>query len=172
MAFDQMTITTYENWVEEDTQNSIRGITPTAEKLEKVADERRQELQQRTERLSDFPYSVVVETSFAEYDFANRWCWQNFGPSHGECEQQSSAYPACPLVLATEDQGPHLYGLSIQAHQKIAPHHHQGCWLVYWYGKTDYDYGFCEYHFANESSRDQFLAAVPTFGWGESYASE
>jgi len=38
----------------------------------------------RRDRLSRFPYSVVLKVSYPELDFANRWCWQNFGPSDGE----------------------------------------------------------------------------------------
>jgi hypothetical protein len=46
---------------------------------------------------AQFPYRVVVECDFPEWDVANRWCWQNFGPRHGECSSQRE-YAACPLI--------------------------------------------------------------------------
>ena len=48
----------------------------------------------RNERLLRFPYSVMLQVSYPELDFANRWCWQNFGPSDGECDQRYSEYRA------------------------------------------------------------------------------
>src|ERR1700683_1229674 len=65
----------------------------------------------RIERLDDpaelelthvlFPYGVVVECDFPEWDVANRWCWQNFGPRHGECWSQLE-YATCPIIMRTE----------------------------------------------------------------------
>jgi hypothetical protein len=44
-----------------------------------------EEERDRQERLVRFAYAVMLQVSFPELDFANRWCWQRFGPSDGEC---------------------------------------------------------------------------------------
>ncbi len=102
----------------------------------------------RDKRLFRFPYSVMLEVAFPELDFANRWCWQRFGPAHGECHQSQSEYPACAVVL---------------------PHCHIGVWTHHWYVKTDYNFGFNEWYFADPSHHQQFLASVPSINWGEKF---
>src|SRR5262245_1422187 len=71
----------------------------------------------RHERLARFPYSVMLKLSFPELDFADRWCWQNFGPRDGECTQRYSEYRAC---------------------DRMEPHLHVGKWTSHWFVKTDY----------------------------------
>ena len=113
------------------------------------AEVRAAEGQERDARLVQFPYAVMLEVAFAELDFANRWCWQSFGPAYGECIlQTSSEYPACTLN---------------------APHCHAGQWSSYFFVKTAYDFGFCEWYFSDPSHRDRFLANIPNIHWGERY---
>jgi hypothetical protein len=102
----------------------------------------------RKERLSSFPHSVMLKVSFPELDFANRWCWRNFGPCDGECTQRCSEYRIC------ERAGPHL---------------HVGKWASHWFVKTDYDFGFNEWYFAESADRDLFVANVDKINWGEHY---
>jgi hypothetical protein len=102
----------------------------------------------RNERLSRFPYSVMLKVSFPELDFANRWCWQNFGPSDGECTQRYSEYRVCDLT---------------------EPHSHVGKWTSHWFVKTDYDFGFNEWYFAESADRDLFVANADKINWGEHF---
>jgi len=68
--------------------------------------------EERHRRLSRCPYSVMLEVAFPELDFANRWCWQRFGPAHGECISVNQnilhvqfhcriAMPECGLITGT-----------------------------------------------------------------------
>jgi hypothetical protein len=108
-----------------------------------------EEERERKVRLARFPYSVVLQVAFPELDFANRWCWQRFGPGDGECGQSQSDYPACKIV---------------------GPHSHVGKWVWDLLAKTDYNFGFCEWCFSEKSDRDSFLASVDEINWGEKYA--
>ncbi len=99
-------------------------------------------------RLQRFPFSVVLQVSYPELDFANRWCWQAFGPASGQCLDNQSQYPSCKL-----------------AH----PHEHEGAWSTHWLAKTDYDFGYNEWSFAQEEDRDRFLQFVPEIHWGERF---
>ena len=102
----------------------------------------------RNERLSRFPYSVMLKVSYPELDFANRWCWQKFGPSDGECTQRYSEYRAC---------------------DRTEPHSHAGKWTSHWFVKTDYDYGFNEWYFVDSADCDLFVANVDKINWGEHF---
>jgi hypothetical protein len=106
------------------------------------------DIEERIKRLSRFPFAVMLELSFAELDFANRWCWQAFGPADGECSQSDSEYPACILKK---------------------PHCHNGSWTTHWFVKTDYNFGFNEWYFAEKSQHDRFSENVPKINWGERY---
>ena len=92
-----------------------------------------------------FPYMVIVEGDYPEWDVAERWCWQSFGPRHGACNWQTG-YPACPIILATEKvptrvvQGGQEY--TCLRYSNPVEHSHTGTWTTYWFGKTDYDHGF------------------------------
>jgi hypothetical protein len=103
---------------------------------------------ERRARMVGFPFAVMLQVSYPELDFANRWCWHQFGPAHGECDQAYSEYPAC------DQPGPHC---------------HLGRWMTYWHEKTDYDFEFNEWYFAREADRDRFLEFVPDLNWGEHY---
>ncbi|MGL4465675.1 MAG: hypothetical protein ACRDD1_20625 [Planctomycetia bacterium] len=105
--------------------------------------------EERRVRLAAFPFSVMLQVAYPELDYANRWCWRQFGPAHGECWQSSSVYPACDLP---------------------EPHAHVGRWLTHWLAKTDYDFGFNEWYFASEPDRDRFVEFIPHLHWGERYA--
>jgi hypothetical protein len=109
---------------------------------------RAEEARERKDRLSRLPYSVMLQVSFAEFDFANRWCWQHFGPNDGECLQRQSEYPMCDLVEF---------------------HSHTGKWMWYWLAKTDHNFGFSEWYFSKQADRDFFLASVDEINWGEKY---
>jgi hypothetical protein len=109
---------------------------------------RSDEIQDRQVRLQAFPYSVLLRLAFAELDYANRWCWQQFGPAQGMCYSVSSEYPVC------NDQ---------------STHSHQGTWMSYWLAKTDYDFGFNEWHFAQQEDLDRFVEFVPKINWGECF---
>jgi hypothetical protein len=90
----------------------------------------------------------MLELAYPEMDFANRWCWQNIRPNDGLCEQADSEYPACTVT---------------------EPHRHEGRWIGYFFGKSDYNFGPHEWYFSDESDRDKFLECVPLINWGEKY---
>lgn len=120
---------------------------------------------------AQFPYGVVVECDFPEWDVATRWCWQNFGPRHGECLGQLK-YAVCPLVLPTE----HIVRIDVggkECEQKqysiVQLHDHVGKWTTHWYGKTEYDHGFGEFCFSSPEQKARFLEFVPQVDWGENY---
>jgi len=110
---------------------------------------RAEEQRERKDRLLRFPYTLTLRVSFAELDFANRWCWQHFGPGDRECLQRQSDYPACDIA---------------------EPHSHTGRWMWHWLVKTDYNFGFCDWYFSRQPDRDRFLASVSGINWGEKYA--
>jgi len=90
----------------------------------------------------------MLQVSFPELDFANRWCWQHFGRSDGECMQRCSEYRVCDLN---------------------EPHSHAGKWMWHWFEKTDYNFGFNEWYFAERADQEYFLAKVGEINWGENY---
>lgn len=103
---------------------------------------------ERAERLSRFPYSVMLQLVFPEIDFVNRWCWKNLGASYGECLQSHSHYRVCEIEQ---------------------PHCHYGNWTDKFLEKTDYDFGFNEWYFISESDQKAFLEFVPMITWGEKF---
>jgi hypothetical protein len=132
----------------------------------------------RNEALNKFPFTAIVEGSYPTNDFAARWCWQQFGPMDcKECAESYSEYPGCPLVQATEylhhytykDSDGTMKEDSEKCYKKPEVHGHEGNWTIVWLGKTGYDYGFSEYYFKDELSRDKFVQAVPDFDLGENY---
>ena len=113
-----------------------------------AAEARAADLRVREVRLKAFPHSVVLQVAYPEMDYANRWCWQQFGPANGDCHEAHSNYPAC-----------NLKGL----------HSHDGRWLSHWLDKTDYDFGFNEWCFARKDDLDRFMGFVPQITWGEKF---
>jgi hypothetical protein len=111
-------------------------------------EERAAQTLERAERLQHFPLSVMLKVSFAELDSTNRWCWQHFGPNDGVCNQVGSEYRVC-----------------LQAE----PHTHDGKWFSHWYVKTEYNFGFNEWYFAELADQELFLAILPAIDWGENY---
>jgi hypothetical protein len=111
-------------------------------------DERAEQLELRNQRRSRFPHVVILQVAFPELDFINRWCWLHFGPRDGECTQKHSEYRVCD----TEDS-----------------HAHDGTWTDHWFVKTEYDFGFNEWYFANRREYDSFIQHIPSFNWGEHY---
>jgi len=110
-----------------------------------------EELRDRQQRLAQFPYAVVLQVAFPELDYANRWCWQQFGPADGVCLEKYSEYPSCRFEGA---------------------HSHKGNWLTHWLVKTDYDFGYNEWCFSQANDRDRFLAVFPDINRGERWAGE
>ena len=53
------------------------------------------DFESRNEMLARFPYPVMLQVSFAELDYSNRWCWHQFGSPRGECHDTQSDYPTC-----------------------------------------------------------------------------
>ena len=102
-------------------------------------------------RLRQFPHPVMLQVAFPELDFINRWCWVNFGSRDDECTQQDSEYRVCQI-----DE----------------PHTHSGHWTDHWFVKTDYNFGFNEWYFANESDYKIFAQNIPGFNWGEHYTKK
>jgi hypothetical protein len=47
------------------------------------------------------------------------------------------------------------------------PHCHNGRWRARWLAKTGYDFGYCEWLFAEEGACRHFAAFVPKIGFGE-----
>lgn len=93
-------------------------------------------LERRQELLVKFPYPVMLELSYPELDFTNRWCWNRWGSFHGHCYERSSEYPACAIE---------------------APHSHIGVWATIWFVKTAYDFGFNEWYFSTDEAQNEFL---------------
>jgi hypothetical protein len=112
------------------------------------ADALSDEKAERATYLADFAHTIVLELAYPELDFALRWCWQQFGPARGRCEQAQSEYPAC---------------------QQPDPHEHDGRWSTRWLVKTNYNFGYNEWYFQTAADRDEFLRFVPQINWGERY---
>jgi hypothetical protein len=104
-----------------------------------MVEARVEEEQERRICLAQFPHAILLQLSVSELDFANRWCWEQFGPAQGECCGMHSQYPAC-----------HLQGA----------HSHDGKWMTRWLVKTSYDYGFNEWYFARFPDKVRFLEFV------------
>jgi len=115
---------------------------------EDTLEERAAQEAERKLRLSRFPYGVMLKVSYPELDFANRWCWQTFGSSDGECTQRYSIYRVC---------------------ERSEPHSHVGRWMFHWFVKTDYDFGFNEWYFAENAHRHRFVANLHNINWGENF---
>ena len=115
---------------------------------DKSREERASQQSARNQRLVCFPFALMLQVSFAELDFANRWCWTRFGPANGECAQMDSEYRVCQIDK---------------------PHSHSGVWMTHWFVKTDYNFGFNEWYFVDQARHDLFLAFVPKINWGENY---
>lgn len=111
-------------------------------------EERAEQALARQAELSRFPYAAMLQVAYPELDFANRWCWTHFGPAEGECQQWASQYRVCQID---------------------GPHSHSGVWSVRWFVKTENDFGFNEWYFADRSHYERFLTFVPTINWGENY---
>ena len=124
--------------------SSFEEYCASADSSQECAEEERD----RLARLVRFPHAVMLQVAFPELDFANRMCWQRYGPSDGDCLQHSSEYCVCSFA---------------------EPHSHSGKWTWYWVAKTDYNFGFCEWYFAESGDRDSFLASVDEINWGEKY---
>lgn len=111
-------------------------------------DERLYAHQERELLLLRFPFAVMLEAAYPEMDFADRWCWENFGPKDGPCRQFESNYPCC---------------------LNDTKHTHHGVWCTRWFEKTDYDFGFNEWYFREQSHQEMFRSFVPLINWGDRF---
>lgn len=119
-----------------------------------------------------FPFTSVIEGCYPESDNAIYWCWQQFGPKDGMCNETGSQHPACPVVLATEYIKKYTYeGVEEEekCYNEVEEHGHLGIWTTVWLGKTGYDYGFTEFYFLNEADKIKFDETVLILGFGEKY---
>ena len=111
-----------------------------------------------------FPFQVIVQGDYHEFDLAERWCWLSFGPRDGKCNLHTH-YPACPVILAIEKVPTTVvrFGLehTFMERPNLVEHVHTGTWTTNSFGKTDYDYGFAALYFANEDDKSRFLEQVP-----------
>ena len=92
--------------------------------------------------------SLVLKFCYPQLDFAERQCRHTFGECFGECLQRQSEYPSCFEPL---------------------PHCHNGRWRARWLAKTGYDFGYCEWLFAEGEACRRLAACVPGIGFGEHY---
>jgi hypothetical protein len=117
-----------------------------------------------------FPFAVIVEADYPEWDVAERWCWQTFGPRHGECNWGTD-YAACPKILATEKTLTTVVNgreeFKYMTYSNPEKHSHAGAWTTYWFGKTSYDHGYGAFCFSNENDKITFIAHVPKVDFGE-----
>ena len=137
---------THRTWVRAEFDAYLESEYPLHK--EGSAASRVDETQDRNTRLVAFPHSVLLQVSYPEMDFANRWCWQQFGPSNGQCLQSYSEYPACSMN---------------------GEHEHKGTWTTHWLAKTDYNFGYNEWYFASQADRDRFIEYLPQVHWGEKF---
>ena len=117
-----------------------------------------------------FPHVVTVGHHYPAMDRAVRWCWMTFGARHGQCDDNHSDYPACPLVLAAkrfvypddpEDEP------AYEPRSPVPDHCHIGTWTTLWLGKTGYDYGNQDYCFSTQQQKELFLGYVALIGGHE-----
>ena len=139
----------FRTWVHDEFDAYLEAEYPHVK--EELATARAEEIQERTARMELFPYAVLLQVACAEKDFANRWCWQQFGPSDGQCLESYSEYPACTIT---------------------GKHEHKGIWATYWLAKTSYNFGYNEWYFASEADRDRFVGFLPQLNWGEAFPKQ
>lgn len=172
-----MEISTYEAWEEEERQDQQLLAITHPDYVQHSVDQQHSLDNQRNELLVRFPNTVIATGFYPEHDYASLWCWQNISPENGPCNAWHSEYPACPLVLATEhiergtwkDKSGKDLSWERKRYTNPGNHGHEGIWSFLWLGKTNYDYGYGEFCFRNESDRESFLAAFSTFTWSEDW---
>ena len=91
----------------------------------------------------------MVTPFYPQPDFAKRRRRHTFRGRFGEYLQQQSDYPACFEPL---------------------PHCHNGHWRARRPTKTGYDFGYCEWLFAEGEACRRFAAFIPEIGFGENYS--
>ena len=90
-----------------------------------------------------FPYSVIIEGSFSDIDIAEAWCLKQVGK-----------------VDITSDM---FFLKNYAGKLEEIKRTKNGLWKIYFYGKTSYDYGFCEFFFREKIDLEKFQKAVPNF---------
>ncbi len=56
-----------------------------------------------------------------------------------------------------------------RACERTEVHSHVGKWTWHWWAKTDYDFGFNEWYFAESADRELFISNLENVNWGEHY---
>lgn len=173
----KMEIATFDEWWQDEILRREWVIKNHPESLKGRDECIERKMSQRKGIQDKFPHVVCLAGYWPQHDVANRWLFLNVGPNDGKCVDHHSEYPACPLVLATEKLVDRSYldhdGKMVEYIEKVysdpGEHSHEGVWAGIFLGKTGYDYGLTEYCFKFTTDRDRFLAAVPSFDFGELY---
>jgi len=71
MAYRTVVVSTYDEYLKSEYPETACDTTRSRDAA----------IEERQARLVAFPYTVVLQVAFPEGDFANRWCWQQFGRS-------------------------------------------------------------------------------------------
>lgn len=145
--------------------------TPT---LEKSLQEK---INKQKEAHNKFPFVICVEGDSPVISYARRWCWSKWGEDEGLCYDYHEDYPACPLVLETEEISEYIY-FDSDKEEKVGyeklyyqakNHTHNGTWKALPLEKNGYEkfvYDFC---FSNSNQLEEFIKELPNFNWGESF---
>lgn len=96
---------------------------------------------EREDSLRLFPYSVIIEGDLLEIDLAIERCIKLAGQ---------------PDVTSEIVYFKNSAGAFEEVHKS-----ENGNWKSFFYGKIDYDYGFCEFFFKNEEESNMFKDIIP-----------
>ena len=134
-----------DRWIQRDGEVALKNI--------EISKKNHNELRNR--QLERFSYTVVLEGPVFYFDYLNRWCWQNFGYQQcDQCYEYCSDFPGC--FLSNELNRELIDGI-----YRSGDHGHIGNWGFFFFRKTGYDYGICEYYLKLEKDRDNLLAVIP-----------
>lgn len=122
-----------------------------AEEVVKVRQRHAQMSECRAKIQQNYPHSIILALFYPQMDFADRWCWQQFGSPQGVCSDRYSEYPSCT---------------------ETGEHQHTGKWQTHWWGKVGYDFGYNEYFFAQQADYEAFCAFIPQICFGELYDAD
>lgn len=98
---------------------------------------------EREDSLKTFPHSIIVEGDTTEIDQAIMWCVKFIGQPDLTSD----------LVYLKNSTG----------ELKEIKRFKEGNWKSFFYGKVNYDYGFCEFFFKEKKSLEKFQGEVPHF---------
>ena len=98
-----------------------------------------EQLKTREKYLTQFSFSVMTVTSYDLMEVANQWCIQQWGHSHGPCEDRCNLPPDYDHPSES------------------------GSWKSCWFLKITYDFGFNEWYFQDRQQFSAFVDQVPKF---------